>query len=187
MTKKRKLLITLAMVVLVRVLAHIPVPWVDTEFLKYTYNYSFMEFSNIFSGGAVEKFAVGSVGVSAYISASLIYQMLSFFILPLRKLSQSAAGQYMLKKTLFITGIILSPIYSFASVYFLNQQYSILIDNTKTVYITVAAIQSIGAILCVIAGNIIEEKGIGNGLSVLIYVNILASLPSAAKLLPLSS
>ena len=176
--KKRKAFITLSMIVIVRLLAHIPVPWVDTGLVKYAYNYSLIEFSNIFSGGAIERFSVGAVGLSAYISASILFQILSFFIPSIHKLSQSASGQYMIKRTLWIAGIILSPIYSFATVYFMNKQYHILIDDTIQIYIGVAIIQCIGAIIYVSAGNIIDSMGIGNGVSTIIYVNILASIPS---------
>lgn len=166
------------MILLVRLVAHIPVPWVDAELMQSASTYTFFDFTNLFSGGAFSNFTFGAIGVSSYISATIIFQILAFFISPLRKIQQSAASQNVAKKILMIIGVLVAFISSLIMTFFLNKEYSILIDNSIRVYIVVAICQTLGSIIDIWAGEKIEEQGIGNGLSILIYVNVLASLPS---------
>lgn len=88
------------MILLVRLVAHIPVPWVDAELMQSASTYTFFDFTNLFSGGAFSNFTFGAIGVSSYISATIIFQILAFFISPLRKIQQSAASQNVAKKYL---------------------------------------------------------------------------------------
>lgn len=173
-----KFIYTLGMILLVRLVAHIPVPWVDAELMQSASTYTFFDFTNLFSGGAFSNFTFGAIGVSSYISATIIFQILAFFISPLRKIQQSAASQNVAKKILMIIGVLVAFISSLIMTFFLNKEYSILIDNSIRVYIVVAICQTLGSIIDIWAGEKIEEQGIGNGLSILIYVNVLASLPS---------
>lgn len=166
------------MILLVRLVAHIPVPWVDAELMQSASTYTFFDFTNLFSGGAFSNFTFGAIGVSSYISATIIFQILAFFISPLRKIQQSAASQNVAKKILMAIGVLVAFISSLIMTFFLNKEYSILIDNSIRVYIVVAICQTLGSIIDIWAGEKIEEQGIGNGLSILIYVNVLASLPS---------
>lgn len=173
-----KFIYTLGMILLVRLVAHIPVPWVDAELMQSASTYTFFDFTNLFSGGAFSNFTFGAIGVSSYISATIIFQILAFFISPLRKIQQSAASQNVAKKILMAIGVLVAFISSLIMTFFLNKEYSILIDNSIRVYIVVAICQTLGSIIDIWAGEKIEEQGIGNGLSILIYVNVLASLPS---------
>ena len=68
------------MILLVRLVAHIPVPWVDAELMQSASTYTFFDFTNLFSGGAFSNFTFGAIGVSSYISATIIFQILAFFI-----------------------------------------------------------------------------------------------------------
>ena len=66
------------MILLVRLVAHIPVPWVDAELMQSASTYTFFDFTNLFSGGAFSNFTFGAIGVSSYISATIIFQILAF-------------------------------------------------------------------------------------------------------------
>ena len=168
------------MILLVRLVAHIPVPWVDAELMQSASTYTFFDFTNLFSGGAFSNFTFGAIGVSSYISATIIFQILAFFISPLRKIQQSAASQNVAKKILMIIGVLVAFISSLIMTFFLNKEYSILIDNSIRVYIVVAICQTLGSIIDIWAGEKIEEQGIGNGLASLpsIYSKIRISLNS---------
>lgn len=74
-----KFIYTLGIILLVRLVAHIPVPWVDAELMQSASTYTFFDFTNLFSGGAFSNFTFGAIGVSSYISATIIFQILAFF------------------------------------------------------------------------------------------------------------
>ena len=177
----KKIIITFMLLVLVRIIAHIPVPWTDAEALKGISELSFFTFSNLFSGGALGKFTFGAVGISSYISASIIIQILSFFVLPIRRAQKSPAGQLIIRKLTVVLGVVMAFSSSLLITYFLDKQYSFLLDNTIYVYLTAAVCQTIGAVITIAAGLYIEKEGIGNGITVLIFVNIVASFPTVIE------
>ena len=136
----------------------------------------FLELINIMGGGALGQFSIFALGVTPYITASIIIQILAMDIIPylseLRK--QGGTGRNELNKITRITGIALAfiqgYIYSFA---YLGNSGILNID-----YLQFALVLTAGTCLLLWIGDQISEKGIGNGISLIIMAGIISSMPT---------
>jgi len=176
---RNKILFTLALVIIFRILAHIPIPSVDTAGLSnYFQNNQILGLLDLFSGGSVSRFSIVMLGVGPYITSSIIMQLLQVAIPSLEELSKE--GEYGRQKINQYTryfSVPLSIIESYGLVKVLQSQNVIGAVSSGDMILTIA-IATAGTVLLMWLGELISENGIGNGVSILISVGIIAGIPS---------
>ncbi|MFA5953936.1 MAG: preprotein translocase subunit SecY [Patescibacteria group bacterium] len=185
---RRNLLVVIGMLVIFRVLAHIPLPGVDQENLRAFFSSNqFLGFINIFSGGGLENFSIVAMGVAPYITASIIFQLLAMVIPRLEELSKE--GEYGRQKinqyTRWAT-VPLAALQAVALIGLIQQSASgglpILPGDLDTLtYLGLVIAMSAGTMLLMWIGELISERHVGNGISLLIFAGIITSLPAAAS------
>ena len=190
---RNRILAVLGILLVFRVLAHIPVPLGDTETLKQVLDNLFTQaqttellgFLNVLSGGALANFSIMLVGLGPYINASIIMQLLTRAIPKLETLNKE--GEFGRKKINQYTRMLTFPlaiVESIGAIYLIRasaQQIGGLGDITANAdfarwALMVAALTG-GAMMLMWMGELITERGIGNGISLLITVGIVSSLP----------
>lgn len=173
-----KLLFSMFMILLFRVLSHIPVPFVNLDLINIVGNTSIFGLLNMFSGGALRNFTIMTTGISAYISASIIIQMLSYFVPTVHAMVRSPGGDKKVKKITIILGIISALLSSVVTTYAMNQAYGMLTKADWYVYAIIAILHALGTGIAIFIGETITEKGFGNGMSLLVCINVLSSIPN---------
>lgn len=176
---RNRILLTVGILLLVRVLAFIPMPGVNLAQLQafFARNQIF-GLLNVFSGGTMQNFSIILAGVSPYITASIIMQLLAVVIPSLEALQKE--GQYGQQKinqyTRYLT-IPLAFIQVFGMMSILRSQ-GVVTSLDPVTLITILLTTTAGSLLLMWLGEIITENGIGNGVSLIITVGILAGLPT---------
>jgi len=196
---RNKIFFTAGVIVLCRIAANIPCPGVDTKNLKtYFDNFSadsaagqFMGMFDLFSGGALQQFAVGALGIMPYISASIIMQLLVPVVPSLEKLSREGeVGRGRINQyTRYLTIVICIVQGAMAAVAMANPSNlglpppdpaAPLVMNPGIGFVLMSAcILTAGTMVLVWLGERITEHGIGNGVSIIITINIIERLPQA--------
>ena len=176
LTCRQKLIFTLAMLVIFRFIAHVPIPGVDLAALQKIFDRSqLLGMLDLFSGGAMRYFSIAAMGVYPYITSSIIMQLLVPVIPALRRLSEegeSGTEQDQPDNSLaYDTAGCAAGLCPVAAAYAARAAY------WKPVPLeTVAIIVSLtaGTMFCVWLGELITERGIGNGVSIIIFGGIIA-------------
>ena len=182
----------LALLVLFRFLSHVPVPVPDNAalqtFLQKLFNSNrLLGFADFFAGGALTNFSMIMMGVGPYINASIIIQLLSQVFPKLEALSKEGeSGRKKLNQYTRMLTLPLAIVQSFGMV-FLIQQTSKQIAQTDLIgrpdlaqWVLLIATITGGSMLVMWLGEIISEKGVGNGISLIIFAGIVAQLPQYA-------
>jgi len=177
---KNRLLFTLGVLFIFRVLAHIPVPGIDTSSLQQLFSrYAILGFLDIFSGGGFQNFSIITLGLGPYINASIIMQLLAMTIPKLEELQKE--GEYGREKINLYTKVLTIPlalIQAFGTYFLLSKQgviSTLSLIQIVTLIITLLA----GTLLVMWVGEILTEYGLGNGISVLIFAGIISRMPTA--------
>lgn len=184
---RKRILFTLFILLVYRIGSFIPVPGVDKDVFTQTDQAGSELFGllNTFSGGALFQFSIFAIGIMPYITSSIIVQLLSMDVIP--KFAEWAKeGENGKRKLAQITRygtVILGLIQGFGTAIGFNRLYSLdMIPNaTYTDYIMIAIILTAGTAFLMWLGEQITERGIGNGISVLIFAGIVARIPSHAR------
>ncbi len=175
---RRKILFTLTMIGLYRVGAHVPVPGVNVSAIAdQVQNTAALGLLNLFSGGALERFAVFSLGIMPYITSSIIMQLLQGVIPKLEAWSKEGeSGQRKITQiTRYMTlGIALLQSLGYLSIFKQTLGMQLTFVYGVTIIITLIA----GTALIMWMGELITQRGIGNGMSLLIFASIVARFPS---------
>ena len=178
---KSKLLFTLLIVVLYRLGANIPVPWVSadvlTQFKELTAG-SIFQYMNLLSGEAFGRATLFALSVSPYITASIVIQLLTIAIPALEKLAKN--GEEGKKKLTAITRyctVALALVTAWGYSAYLKST-GMLTNDSDFAQIVIIACYCAGASLIMWLAEKINEKGIGNGISIILFANIIASVPS---------
>ena len=179
---RKKILFTLFIVALYRIGCFIPVPGVDINIIKSTVDQNAaLGMLNLFTGGALETFAVFAMGVMPYITASIIMQLLQAAIPALERLAKEGeSGQ---RKITQYTRYMTLGIGAIEAIGYLSMFQGSITTGTGIP----AAVTNIMIVVTLLAGTalimwlaeLITQRGIGNGMSLLIFVNIVARFPSA--------
>lgn len=180
---RKRILFTLFVLIIYRIGSFVPVPGVDKTVLEQTNQQGSELFGllNTFSGGALHQFSIFALGIVPYITSSIIVQLLSMDVVP--KLAEWAKqGEHGKKKSAQLTRygtIVLGLIQSFAMAIGFNRLYGTqMIPNATFVdYLLVAIVLTAGTAFLMWLGEQITEKGIGNGISILIFAGIVANIP----------
>ncbi len=175
---RNKLLYTFLLVIIFRILAHIPIPSVDTAGLaSFFQNNQILGLLDLFSGGSVSRFSLVMLGVGPYITSSIVMQLLQVAIPSLEELSKE--GEYGKQKINQYTryfSIPLSVIEAYGLIRVLQSQ-NVLGEILLNDMVLIIAIATAGTVFLMWLGELISENGIGNGVSILISVGILAGIP----------
>ena len=179
---RAKILFTLAMLVIFRFVAQVPVPGVDTQALHQAFEQqALLGFLDLFSGGALANLSVAALGVYPYITSSIVMQILTPAIPSLKAISQE--GEYGRQRINQITHWLTVPIAFLQSwgQLTLLQQSGVLpgVDfglNLPTLAMLVSMVA--GTMFLVWLGELITERGLGNGISLIIFGGIVARFPS---------
>ena len=182
-----KLLFTFAMLVIFRFVANVPVPGVDTDQLDRVFqDDQLLGFLDVFSGGALRNLSVASMGVYPYITASIIMQLLVPVIPRLQAIARE--GEYGRQKINQYTHWLTIPLalaQGYGQLLLLQRQGVIsgVSFSGDELVPTIAMIFSLaaGTMFLVWIGELITEKGIGNGISIIIFGGIVASLPTLGQ------
>jgi preprotein translocase subunit SecY len=188
---RRRLLVTLGILVIYRFISHVPVPGVNATALKQLFEANaLLGMMNLLSGGALQNYSVMAMGVYPYITASIIIQLLQPIIPQLEAMMKEGdAGRQKLNQyTIFLT-IPLAALQGFAQSTALTQSAQggapILADFGLRVnpLATIAIIGTLtaGTMLAMWMGQIITEEGIGNGISIIIFGGIIAGMPQTVQ------
>ncbi len=177
---RRKLLFTALIFVVFRIFAHIPVPGVNHAQLKALFAQNqFLGLLDIFSGGTLANFSVMALGLNPYINASIILQLLTLVFPKLEELSKEGeSGQQKINQYTRILTVPLAALQAVGMYALLRSQNIIsLLAPLNLIAFIVTMIA--GTMLLMWLGELISEKGIGNGISILIFAGIVGRLPVA--------
>ena len=175
---RSKILFTAAIFVVFRIFAHIPVPGVNVAQLKALFAHNqFLGLLDIFSGGTLANFSVMALGLNPYINASIILQLLTMVFPKLEELSKE--GDEGRQKINQYTRLLTVPLACLQAIGMYALLRSQAIINLLSPVALVAFIVTVcaGTVLLMWLGELITEKGIGNGISLLIFAGIVGRLP----------
>lgn len=173
-----KILFTAAIFAIFRIFAHVPVPGVDIVSLKQLFAQNqLLSLLDIFSGGTLANFSVMSLGLNPYINASIIMQLLQLVFPKLEELAKEGeAGREKINQYTRYLAVPLTAIQSFG-IYILLRNSQIITTVTPITLLSIIATLTAGTILLMWLGELISERGIGNGISMVIFAGIVGRLP----------
>ncbi|MFA5128907.1 MAG: preprotein translocase subunit SecY [Patescibacteria group bacterium] len=180
---RKNILFVLLMLGIFRLAAHIPVPGVDLENLKKFFESNqILGLLNVFSGGSMENFSVVMLGVAPYITASIIFQLLMMIIPRLEELGKEEYGRQKINQWTRILAVPLAALQAYSMIAMLRQSANPIITDVSPwrLFSTVMTITT-GTIFLMWIGELISEKKIGNGISLLIFAGIVSGLPAAVQ------
>ncbi len=187
---RNKVLYTLGLLLIVRLIAHVPVPGIDPTTVQNALgkNNSLSQIFgllSVFSGGSIQNFSIVALGVYPYITASIVIQLLQPIIPALNKMAQEGeAGRnrlaqitrYITLPLAFLQG--LGQLVLFANIGAVSStQFNLLNGATFAPTLATLMVLTTGVLLLVWIGELITENGVGNGISLIIFVNIVAAIP----------
>jgi preprotein translocase subunit SecY len=181
---RRKLIITLVILAIYRLASHVPVPNVDPVALRQVFEASqLLRFLDMFSGGAMSSFSVMALGVYPYITAQIIMQLLSPIIPQLEALQKEGgeAGRQKISQYTHLWAIPLALLQGIAQGTLLQRQGVIanfgLSSATLLPTLSTLATLTAGTMFAIWLGELIDQDGIGNGLSIIIFGGIVSRVP----------
>jgi len=182
-----KILITLGFILIYRVLAYVPVPGVDLTVVKEffdTNSNNALGLVNMFSGNAVERLSIISLGIMPYITASIIMELLAATFPALGKMKKERDGMQKYMQIIRYATIVITFVQAIGVSMGLNSltgtsgQSAIMIDMDT--FVAVSTISMIaGTMMLMWIGEQITQRGIGNGISLIIFAGIVSAIPSA--------
>ncbi|BAK20648.1 preprotein translocase subunit SecY [Melissococcus plutonius] len=182
---RSKLFFTLFVLFVFRLGTHITVPGVDAKGLSDLSNLPFLNMLNMVSGSAIQNFSIFSMGVSPYITASIIIQLLQMDIVPkfVEWSKQGEVGRKKLNQATRYLTIVLGIAQSMGITAGFNSlsQTGIVKHPSFGTFVMIAVILTSGTMFVTWLGEQITEKGIGNGVSMIIFAGIISRLPDSIK------
>ncbi|MEH7108886.1 MULTISPECIES: preprotein translocase subunit SecY [Bacillaceae] len=179
---RRKIIFTLLMLVVFRIGTFIPVPNINADVLAAQDKLSVFGVLNTFGGGALKKFSIFAMGIMPYITASIIIQLLQMDVVPkfTEWSKQGEAGRRKLAQFTRYFTVVLGFIQALGMSYgFNNLAQGQLIENPGiTTYLLIAVVLTAGTSFLMWLGEQITSKGVGNGISIIIFAGIAAGIPT---------
>jgi len=180
---RRKILYTAAMLAVFRAGSFIPVPGVNATALAQQLGVdggNIFGFLNLFTGGALGRFTVFALGVSPYITASIVIQLLTIVIPKLEELSKEGPeGRRIITQYTRYATVVLALIQAFGTT-MMAKNWGVTSNSSFFGLLLIMVTLTAGTAFLMWLGEKISEKGIGNGISLLIFVNIVAAMPGGA-------
>lgn len=179
---RKKILFTAFLLIIFRLVAHIPASGVDHQALRELFLQSpFLSLLDVFSGGTLANFSILALGLNPYINASIVIQLLTLVLPQLEELSKEGeSGRAKLNQYTRMLTVPLAAVQAIGMYFLLNSQH--VVPSLSPIPLLVLAItMTAGTMLAVWLGELITEYGIGNGISILIFAGIVGRLPVAAS------
>ncbi len=183
---RNKILIMIFLLILTRVLSHIPIPGINVANLRNFFNQNqLFNLLDLFSGGGLSRLSIAMLGVSPYITASIVMQLLTVIVpsfSEMQKEGGEAGRQKLNQYTRYLT-VPLAILQGYSTIrIFQSAQGGAAIGALSTFqwFITLAAV-AVGTVLLMWLGELITEYGIGNGISLIIFAGIVARLPQSLQ------
>ena len=180
---KRRIIFLLLALVVYRIGAHVPVSGIDPDMLSRLFQEQqggILGLFNMFSGGALSRFSVFALGIMPYISASIIMQMLSYVLPSLESLrKEGESGRRKITQYTRYGTLLLGVFQAFGIAVALESQAGLVLDPGFMFRFTCIVSLVTGTMFLMWLGEQITERGLGNGISIIIFAGIVAGLPSA--------
>src|SRR6266496_180830 len=187
---RKRILIVLGLLVVYRLLAHVPVPLAEPTQLKEVLDSTLRSsdlggFINLLSGGALASLSIVLVGLSPYITASVITQLLSKAIPRLEEIHKDGeSGRRKINQWTRMIALPLAVVQSIAFIIILRQTVlagnsAVLGHTTPLEWVLAVAAMTAGSMLLMWLGELMTEQGVGNGISVLIFAGIISQVPQS--------
>lgn len=179
---RRKVVFTLGILFVFRLGAGIVIPYIDTSAITSAATSSgIFGIMNMLGGGTLEKFSLFSLGVSPYITSSIIIELLSMDVIPAlgQWNKEGNTGKKKKDKVTRVLTLALAIIQGGSLTYAFDKGYSILASSSIWTYVYVVIVMAAGSMFTMWLGDQITIKGVGNGTSLLIFTGIVANLPNS--------
>lgn len=179
---RRKVVFTLGILFVFRLGAGIVIPYIDTSAITSAATSSgIFGIMNMLGGGTLEKFSLFSLGVSPYITSSIIIELLSMDVIPALAQwnKEGNTGKKKKDKVTRVLALALAIIQGGSLTYAFDKGYSILASSSIWTYVYVVIVMAAGSMFTMWLGDQITIKGVGNGTSLLIFTGIVANLPNS--------
>ena len=176
---RNKILFVLGILVIFRIMANIPVPGIDIENLRSFFGqFQMFGLLNIFTGGALENLSIAMLGLGPYITAVIIMQLLTMIFPQLEKMykEEGEAGRQKFNQYARLLTVPFAMLQSFGMLTLLQRQ-QVIDPLSPTLLFTSILTVTAGCVFLMWLGELISEKGIGNGISLLIFAGIVTRLP----------
>ncbi|HKK54561.1 MAG TPA: preprotein translocase subunit SecY [Patescibacteria group bacterium] len=180
---RNRILFVLAMLVIFRFAAHIPIPGVDAQALQDLFaSNQILGLINIFSGGSMQNFSIVMMGIAPYITSSIIFQLLGMIIPKIEEMQKDESGRQKINTYTRLATVPLAALQSYGMITLLQRSGYQILGNVGffdlfSMIITITA----GTIFLMWIGELISEKQVGNGISLLIFAGIISALPSTLQ------
>jgi preprotein translocase subunit SecY len=182
---RKKIAFTFALLAIYRFGTYVPVPGVNTSQIGNAINSqgaaNVLQFLNLFSGGALTRFSVFALGIMPYITASIVIQLMTVVVPSLENLQKEGEAGYakITQYTRYLT-VVLAFFQSLAYVLFFRSVDALQGLSFGRLYLIVLSLTT-GTILVMWLGELITQRGIGNGISLMIFASIVASIPTGVR------
>jgi preprotein translocase subunit SecY len=183
---RNKILAVIGLLLITRILAHVPIPGVSVTALKDFFNQNqFLNLLDVFSGGGLSNFSIAMLGVGPYITASIIMQLLTIIVPSLGELQKESgeAGREKINQYTRYLTIPLAILQGYGIIRQIQSQGGAEVLGSFTPFQWFLTLLSVtaGTMLVMWIGELISEYGLGNGISLIIFAGIVASLPSTVS------
>lgn len=180
---RNKILFVLGIFAIFRLMANIPVPGIDAIKLKQFFaGNQFLGMMNLFTGGAMDNLSLVMLGLGPYITATIVFQLLTMIFPQIEKMykEEGQAGRQKFNQYCRIASVPLAMVQGYAMLFYLKTQGVVSSFDLPTIIGAVAAITA-GSVLLMWLGELVSEKGIGNGVSLLIFAGIVSAFPTSIQ------
>lgn len=180
---RNKIFFVLGIFAVFRMMSNIPVPGIDAMKLKQFFaGNQFLGMMNLFTGGAMDNLSIVMLGLGPYITATIVFQLLTMIFPQIEKMykEEGEAGRQKFNQYCRIASVPLAAVQGYSMLFFLKAQNVIGSFDLQTVVTAVIAITA-GSTLLMWLGELVSEKGIGNGVSLLIFAGIIADFPNSIQ------
>jgi len=181
---RNSILYVLAMLVIFRIAAHIPIPGINLANLKDLFaRNEILGLLNMLSGGAMANFSIVTLGVGPYITASIIMQLLTMIVPRLEELSkEGSAGLQKINQYSRILTVPLAILQAYGMINLFSQSNPPIIGHLTTLdLITTISVMTAGTVFLMWLGELVSEKRVGNGISLIIFAGIVERVPSSIQ------
>jgi len=180
---RNSLIFVLAMLVVFRIFAHIPIPGIQVAGLRQLFDSNqTLGLLNLFSGGGMSNFSIVLMGVGPYITSSIIFQLLAMIVPSLEEMQKEESGRQKITMWTRWLTIPLAFVEAYGMVTLLQRSSAGIIGTISPFnMITIAFTVTAGTIFLMWLGELISEKKVGNGVSIIIFAGIVERLPSAVQ------
>lgn len=178
---RKSIIFVILMLVIFRLAAHIPIPGIDAQALRTFFDSNqVLGLLNLFSGGGMENFSIVMMGVGPYITSSIIFQLLAMIVPKLTEMQKEESGRQKINMWTRWLTVPLAMMQSFSMITLLRRSSSAIMGDVAPLDLVAMVITiTAGTIFLMWMGELITEKKIGNGISLMIFAGIVSGLPSA--------